>query len=307
MLIVDPIGGDARFLVDYVATNGGLPMVADSGAMRAKAIAECDSMIVNLATIDHAFMAQAPRCRVIARLGVGTDNIDLDAARLHDIRVTNVPDYCADEVAEHALTLILASVRKIGQAHQDVQNGIWEQLGYRPIRRFSDLVLGLVGFGKLAQGLARRARSLGFQVIASDPFAESSDLARMVSFDTLLMESDIVSLHAPSTATTRHMLNRDSLARCGKHPVIVNTARGDLIDEAALVAALDDGTVSAAALDVFAEEPLPSESRLRGRSNVLLTPHMAFYSEHSLEQLQRQAADDVLAVLAGADPRHPVN
>jgi D-3-phosphoglycerate dehydrogenase / 2-oxoglutarate reductase len=218
-----------------------------------------------------------------------------------------VPDYCRQEVSDHTIALILCMVRKITEINADVQRGAWKQLGYRPIHRLSSLTLGLVGFGRLGKAVASKASALGFRVIASDPhIKDRSGSVELMSLEALLQRADVISVHAPLLSDTKGLIGPAEFAqmRCGA--LIVNTSRGELIDEGALVQALDAGTISGAALDVFCGEPLPLDSSLRGRDNVILTPHIAFYSEESLVDLQEAAAEDVARVLKGEAPLHRV-
>lgn len=306
VLVTDPVGDDPSLLGTYLA-DAGLEMLvpAQSGAWREGGWRElapaADALIVNLVSLDAATLEALPRCRAIARLGVGTDNIDLAAARARGIIVSNVPDYCVEEVSDHALAMILASVRKLAPATRDIERGIWEQLRYRPIRRLREQTLGLLGLGRLARALAAKAQALGMRVIAHDPHARAVAV-EMVSLEELLATCDILSLHAPALPETRHIIGRAALAAVKPGLVLVNTSRGELVDEAALAEALDLGRVSAAALDVFDGEPLDLSSRLRGRANVILTPHMAFYSEQSLAELQAKAVEDIVLALRGEQP-----
>jgi D-3-phosphoglycerate dehydrogenase len=225
---------------------------------------------------------------------------------MRGIEVINVPDYCREEVSDHALALILAMVRRLPRANADIQRGDWDQLRYRPIHRVNTLTLGLIGFGKIAQALARKAAALGMRIVANDPYAPPT-LATTVTRlerDLLLGEADVVSLHVPLSNQTKGLIGDEALSRMKPGAILINTSRGELIDENALIGALDRGGISGAALDVTAIEPLPASSRLRGRSDVLLTPHMAFYSEESLQELQHTAADDVALFLTGQAPRN---
>ena len=306
MLVTDPIGGDASVIETALAAHGFSTLLPASGESWQALADRAEGLIVNLVQVDEAAFARLTRCRVIARLGVGINNIDIATARTRGIVVTNVPDYCREEVSDHALALILALVRKLPLAHADVQRGLWNQLGYRPIHRLNTLTLGLIGHGRLAQALARKAGSLGLRVIAHDPYAapDPASQVRLVPLRALLGEADIVSLHVPLVAETRGMIGCAEIRQMKSGAILVNTSRGELIDESALAQALDERHLSAAALDVFANEPLPTNSLLQGRANVLLTPHIAFYSEESLEELQRTAAEDVARALSGLAPRY---
>lgn len=305
VLLTDPIDGDASLIAATLEKHGLTTLTPGVGEEWVELAPRAHGLIANLARVDAAAIERLTQCQVIARLGVGINNIDTVAALSKRMVVTNVPDYCRAEVSDHALALMLSLLRKLPLAHADVQKGVWKQLSYRPIRRLSTLTLGLVGFGRLAQTLASKARALGMTVITHDPYVDSSatDIA-LVSLDELLSEADVISLHAPLVDATRGLINAGRLKQMKRGSVLVNTSRGELVDESALVVALDSGHLAGAALDVVATEPLPMDSPLRGRANVLLTPHMAFYSEESLQDLQRTAAEEVARVLSGQAPRH---
>jgi D-3-phosphoglycerate dehydrogenase / 2-oxoglutarate reductase len=221
-----------------------------------------------------------------------------------------VPDYCLQEVSDHAMALILALARKVPFSNALVQAGRWEMPAVVPIRRLEGQILGLVGLGNIPRRVAPKAMAFGMKVIAHDPYV-SAESARelgveLASFDRLLEISDYVSVHAPLTAQTRGLFDANAFRRMKKGAYIVNTARGPLIDEAALVAALDSAHLGGAALDVVATEPPSKDSPLLGRANVILTPHTGFYSVEALEELQTKCAGDVARVLSGEYPVYPV-
>jgi D-3-phosphoglycerate dehydrogenase / 2-oxoglutarate reductase len=222
-----------------------------------------------------------------------------------------VPDYCIREVSDHAMALLLALIRKIPLSNKLVQGGRWEMPAVVPIRRLEGTVLGLVGFGHIPRLVAPKAQAFGMKVIAHDPFIKP-DLFKAakvegVDFDMLLKTSDYISVHAPLLPATRGMMNAAAFAKMKKGAYIVNTGRGPLIDEPALIAALDAGQVGAAGLDVVTSEPLPKDSPLLGRDNVILTPHTGFYSIEALEELQTKCAADVARVLSGEKAVYPIS
>jgi D-3-phosphoglycerate dehydrogenase len=271
---------------------------------------DADAVLVTYAKLSGDLLRQLRKCRAIGRCGLGVDNIDIPAARELGITVTYVPDYCMHEVSDHAMTLILALCRKITQSNALVQAGRWELPPLVPIHRLAGRVLGLVGFGNIPRTLAPKAKAFGLRVVAHDPYAPPQAFAAAgvegVSFDRLLEISDFVSIHAPLMPATRGLLNAEALQKMKKGALLINTARGPLVDEAALVAALDSGHLGGAALDVVAVEPLPKDSKLIGRDNVILTPHTGFYSVEALEELQTKCAADVARVLSGENPVYPV-
>jgi len=269
-----------------------------------------DALLVTYAKITAEMIGQMTRCRIISRFGIGVDNVDLPTATAAGIVVTKVPDYCIDEVSDHALAFVLALARKIPFANAQVHAGRWEMPAVVPIHRLRGSVLGLVGFGRIPQLVAPKAASFGFKVVAYDPYVASEIFTRAgvesVDFAQLLSVSDFISIHSPLLPETRNLFNADAFRRMKPTAYLVNTARGPIVDEAALAEALDAGQLAGAALDVMPQEP-PSGSPLLGRTNVILTPHISFYSEESLVELQTKAAEEVLAVLTGKAPRNPVN
>ena len=271
---------------------------------------DADAILVTYAKLPGELLRQLTRCRAIGRFGLGVDNIDIPAAAALGISVTYVPDYCMQEVSDHAMALLLATARKVPLSNKLVQSGRWEVPPIVPIHRLSGRVLGLVGFGNIPRALAPKARAFGLRVVTHDPYVSPDVLSAAavdgVSFDRLLEMSDFVSIHAPLMPSTRGLFNADVFHKMKKGAVLINTARGPLVDEAALIAALDTGQLGGAALDVVTTEPLTKDSKLLGRDNVILTPHTAFYSVEALEELQTKCAADVARVLSGEQPVYPV-
>jgi D-3-phosphoglycerate dehydrogenase len=271
---------------------------------------DADAILVTYAKLPGELLRQLQRCKAIGRFGLGVDNIDTKTAAELGIVVTYVPDYCMHEVSDHAMALLLALARKIPFSNKLVQAGRWEMPAVAPLRRLTGQVLGLIGFGNIPRALAPKAKAFGFGVIAYDPYAGADVFAacgvEAVSFETLLERADAISVHAPLTPATRGLIDAAAFARMKKGALIVNTARGPLIDELALISALDSGRIGGAALDVIATEPLPKDSPLIGRDNVILTPHTAFYSVEALDELQTKCAADVARVLSGEAPVYPV-
>ncbi len=271
---------------------------------------DADAILVTYARLTGGLLRRLTRCKAIGRFGLGVDNIDVKAAAELGITVTYVPDYCMHEVSDHAMALLLALARKIPLSNALVQAGRWDMPAVVPIHRLTGRVLGLVGFGNIPRALAPKAKAFGLRVVAHDPYVSPQALSAAgvegLSFDRLLEISDFVSIHAPLTPATRGLFNAETFGKIKPGALLVNTARGPLIDEDALVAALDSGRLGGAALDVVAVEPLPKDSRLIGRDNVILTPHTAFYSVEALNELQTKCAADVARVLSGEPPVYPV-
>ena len=272
---------------------------------------DADAVLVTYAKLTREVLTQFTRCKAIGRFGLGVDNIDLAAAKEKGMAVNYVPDYCIREVSDHAMALLLGLIRKIPLSNKLVQSGRWEMPAVVPIRRIEGTVLGLVGFGHIPRLVAPKAQAFGIRVIACDPYAKPEVFktagVESVDFDTLLQSSDYVSVHAPLLAATRGMMNAAAFAKMKKGAYIVNTARGPLIDEPALVAALDSGQIGGAGLDVVASEPLAKDSPLLGRDNVIISPHTAFYSIEALNELQTKCATDVARVLSGEKAVYPIS
>jgi D-3-phosphoglycerate dehydrogenase len=273
--------------------------------------ADCDALLNTYAgPITADVMARMPRCRIIARYGIGVDTIDLRAATEVGIIVTNNPTYCVEKVAEHTLALLLACARKIAFYDRLVRGGRWELPPGKPMFRLVGRSLGLVGFGNIARAVAARAAAFGMRILYCDPFVRPEqfpvpgDKRELLE---LLAESDFVSLHPPLSAETRGMMNDDAFARMKPTAFLVNCSRGPIVDTAALVRALDAGRIAGCALDTTDPEPLPDPHPLRGRENALITPHAAWYSEQAMVGLQAGAPSEVRRVLTGEWPVNVVN
>jgi D-3-phosphoglycerate dehydrogenase len=272
---------------------------------------DADAILVTYAKLTRDILTQLTKCKAIGRFGLGVDNIDLPAAKEKGIAVNYVPDYCIREVSDHAMALLLALIRKIPLSNKLVQSGRWEMPAVVPIRRIEGTVLGLVGFGNIPRLVAPKAQAFGIKVIAYDPYAKPDVFkaanVTSVDFDTLLKTSDYISVHAPLLPATRGMMNADTFGKMKKGAYLVNTARGPLIDEPALIVALDNGQVGGAGLDVVATEPLAKDSKLLGRDNVIISPHTGFYSIEALNELQTKCAADVARVLSGEKAVYPIS
>jgi D-3-phosphoglycerate dehydrogenase len=272
--------------------------------------ADADALLVTYAKITAEMIRQMKRCRIISRFGIGVDNVDIAAATNAGIVVTKVPDYCIDEVSDHAMALLLSLVRKIPYANSLVHAGRWEMPAVAPIHRLRGNVLGLVGFGRIPQLVAPKAQAFGIRVVAFDPYIPQDVMTRAgvekVEFAELVKMSDYISIHSPLLPETHHLFNADVFREMKPTAYLVNTARGPIVDETALAHALDARQLAGAALDVLSQEP-PSGSPLFGRNNVILTPHTSFYSVESLVELQIKAAEEVVRVMTKQAPRNPVN
>ena len=275
------------------------------------ALRTADAVINTAAPLTSAIIAAMERCRVIVRTGVGVDNVDLAAATEAGIVVANVPDATVEEVSNHALALILVCSRKIGRLDRALRAGVWDRRLFAPMGTLYGETLGLVGFGRIARALARKAQALDMRVVATDPLVPATDMAAArvgsVTIEELLTRSDFISLHAPLTIGTRHLLGAAELARMKPTAFVVNTARGALIDQAALVDALRGGRIAGAGLDVFEQEPLPKNDPLLTFENVVLTPHAAAFSDAGVREIRRRAGEAAADVLLGFWPRGLAN
>jgi len=292
----------------------GHELVVAQCKVPAELIAFCrdaDALLVQWAVIDRSLIAALDRCKVIVRYGIGVDSVDLQAAGERRIPVCNVPDYCIDEVADHALALALSLGRQIPQTDAVVRQGAWKITPPTPFGAFRDTLFATAGFGRIARAVLARAKAFGFRLGAYDPFVDAAAFAaagvRRLEAAELLREAGILSLHLPLVEQTKHFLNRDSLATMRKDAIIVNTARGGLIDTHALAEALTQRTLGGAGLDVFETEPLPADHPIRQSPNVLLTSHTAWYSGGSVPELQRRSAEAVLQGLRGGTLANVVN
>jgi len=274
-------------------------------------IGDCDALLNTYAgPITGDVMAQMPKCKIIARYGIGVDTIDLDAATKAGIIVTNNPSYCIEEVAEHAMALLLACARKVALYDRLVRAGRWELGPGKPMFRMAGSTLGLVGFGHISREVAARAAAFGMRVLFYDPFVKDGQFdvkAKKAELNELLRESDYVSLHPPLMPQTRGMINDETLRLLKPTAFVINCARGPIIDTDALVRALDAKTIAGCALDVTDPEPLPNPHPLRDRENVIITPHAAWYSEQAMVGLQAGAPGEVRRVLTGQWPVNVVN
>jgi len=261
--------------------------------------------------ISEKTIARLKRCKAIVRCGVGFDNVDLAAAGKRGIYVCNVPDYCVDEVSDHTIALLLTLHRKITVYDDSVKSQVWDFRVAKPIRRLKGQTLGIVGLGRIGTATALKAKALGLTVIAYDPYIppgkEKSLGVEAVDFDRLLEASDIVSLHVPLTEETYHMIGPTQLRKMKPTAIILNTSRGAVIDNRALYDALKEGVIAGAGLDVLEQEPPPADASLLRLPNVVATPHVAFYSEDSLREVRRKAAEEAARILSGGKPRNPVN
>jgi phosphoglycerate dehydrogenase-like enzyme len=276
-------------------------------------VPEADAILLfhDIAKLGETTFSRAPRCKCVVRAGVGFNNVDLESATRHGIVVCNVPDYGTEEVADHAIMLLLAVVRRLIPSHNAIRDGTWHYSTAVGTPRLRGKTLGIIGCGRIGSATALRAKALGLEVVFYDPLVkEGTDKAlgirREHVLDELLAQSHFVSLHCYLDPTTRHLINAQTIAKMRPGAILINTARGPIVDQNALVDALDSGQLYGAGLDVVEREPLDDE-RLRFHPRIIFTPHSAFYSVEGFIELRTKAAEEIRRVLRGEAPWNPVN
>ncbi len=272
-----------------------------------------DAIVVfhDLSVLGEASFSRAPRCRGVVRAGVGYNNIDLEAATRHGVTVCNVPDYGSEEVADHAIMMLLALARRLVPSHLAIRAGNWDYRTALGTPRMRGRTFGVIGCGRIGTAAALRARALGLDVVFYDPYLRQGmdkalGIRRVFRLEELLEQSHFVSLHCYLDAGTHHLINARTIARMRPGAILINTARGPCVEESALLDALDSGHIAAAGLDVVEREPLDNE-RLRQHPNVLFTPHTAFYSVEGYTEMRTKTAEEIRRMLLGEPVRNPVN
>lgn len=272
---------------------------------------DADVILNQYAPVTGDVLDTLPNCKAVIRYGVGVDNVDVEAAARRGVWVVNVPDYGIAEVADHTLALLLDVLRGVSRLDRDIRSGHWDYEAVKPLRRLSTLTLGVVGCGRIGSAVVQRARAFGTRVLVCDLTPASPPLleqgAAQVPLAQVLEEADALSLHLPLTESTHHLIGAEELAAMRPGAVLINTARGGLVDQAALVEALETGRLAGVGLDVLEREPPDPSSPLIGRPDVVLTPHSAWYSEESFKALKLEVAREAVRVLSGERPRSPVN
>ena len=278
-------------------------------ARTVEAVRNADAVMLREAPLPALVIGQLERCQVIVRYGVGVDNVDLDAAAARKIYVANVPDYGVDEVSLHALALLLAVARRIASRDRDVRAGAWNIGAREAMYRLAGGTLGLIGYGRIGESFHRKTVGLDFtRTLVADPALTAPPPgAELASLEEVCRQADVISLHAPLLPQTRHIIDAARLSLMKPTAILVNASRGGLIDEAALAEALSRGRLHGAGLDVFEQEPPPADHPLLRAPNVVVSDHTAWYSEASVGDLQRKAAEEVARVFQGLEPRNWVN
>ena len=275
-------------------------------------VADADAVITQIARINANVIAAMKATRAIVRYGIGVDNVDLDAAGAHGIPVSNIPDYCIDEVADHTLAYILGLTRQVVTHTDDLRAGHWRLAVPVPeMKALRDQTVGVIGFGRIGREVVSRLRPFKCRVLVHDPVVPPDDIAAAgataATLDEILSTSDIITLHCPSTPATRRIIGPASLAKMKPGTLLINVARGDLVDTGALVAALQTKHIAAAALDVFDPEPLPADHALRSLPNVIIAPHIASVSTVAVQKLREGAATRATIAARGELPPNVVN
>lgn len=278
---------------------------------------DCSAMINQYARVGYETISRMKKCQVIARYGIGVDIVDVEAATDRGILVTNVRDYCTEEVADHAISLWLTLARKIFDYNTAVRKGIWQWQSGKPIYRLRGQTMGIVSFGKIGQSIATRAKAFGVNIIVYDPYIDTkvaqSLNVRLVDKEALLAQSDVIMMQVPMSPDTHHFLSDTEFSKMKSGAIVVNTGRGPTVDNKALYKALLEGKISGAGLDDPEEEPAkratwsPKDNPLFTLPNVIVTPHSAYYSEESILTARKTAASEVASVITGKRPNFPVN
>lgn len=272
---------------------------------------DADGIINQYAPISAKVVEQLEKCKVISRTGVGVNTIDIPTATEKGIYVCNVPDYCMDEVSDHALALLMSWARKVVLLNAHVKNKVWDFKKGVPIHRFNTQTVGVLGFGRIPRSLVKKLLAIGFNVMVYDPYVPDEEIikaqAKPASMEEIFQQADFVSVHTPLTKETKGIINKDLFNQAKTSLVIINTSRGPVINEADLIEALRSGQIAGAALDVVEEEPIQPDNPLLEMDNVILTPHAAWYSEESEEEMRTKCARNVLQALKGETPTYLVN
>ena len=282
-----------------------------NGAEIVAAGKEAAALIVGNVQITAEVLGQLPNCLAVVKPAVGVDNIDIDAATEAGVCVANVPDYGTDEVATHAMALILNAFRHVDACAADVRAGKWQPKPPYPLQRSFGRTLGIIGFGRIGRSVARKAGGFGWRLLAWDPYVDAGEMrdrgVEAANFDTLLAESDFVTLHLPLTEETHSLIDAGALAKMKPTAFLVNTARGGVVDSEALYQAVDSGRIAGAALDVIDVEPPPPDHPLHRTDRILVTSHVAWYSQQAFEELRVKAVQEAVRVLQGELPRNLIN
>ncbi|HEY8445676.1 MAG TPA: C-terminal binding protein [Thermomicrobiales bacterium] len=313
VLVTDYAWPDLTIEERVLAEIGARLVVAGAGTAEeiVQHAPEADAILTCWKRVPEAALDAAPRCRIVSRYGIGLDNIPVAHATELGMLVTNVPDFCLDEVADHALALLLACARGIVRFSRETSSGVWNPSAGRALPRLRGQTLGLIGYGAIARNLAPKAAALGLHIVAYTPRISPDDVSPYGrgtrDLDEVLQAADYLSIHAPLTEETRGLIGERALRLMKPTAYLINTSRGAIVDEAALVQALREGWIAGAALDVLPTEPPDPANPLLALENAIVTPHVAFASAAAVEDLRARAAEHVVQVLRGEVPSNLVN
>ncbi len=311
--MVDTIWPNFDIEKNVLKTIGAELYLAENDSLEAilTVVRDADAVVVVYAEITDDIINKLEKCKVIVRTGIGVNNVDIGAATQKGIYVAYVPDYCLDEVSDHVLAMALNLARKITFLDKNVKRNVWDISVAKPLFRLRNQTFGLVGLGKIAKITAQKAKVFGFKVIATDPFVNQKTAdplgVKMVEFDQLLKKSDIISIQCPLLDTTYHLFDKNAFSKMKDSAYLINTARGPIVDTKALVAALKLRKIAGAGLDVLEETPPDSKDELLTIDNVIITPHIGFYSEQSSDDLRKRSFEEVVRVLQGNLPKNLFN
>jgi len=273
---------------------------------------DCDALMVLFTPMNKEVLSAFPNCKLLVRMGIGYDSVDMEYATEKGIMVANVPDYCQEEVADHTITLFLTGIRKIIMLHEEVKQGGWDMRIADPIPRLQGKVYGVWGCGGIGQKVAKRAQSFGMKVFGYDPYCpeeklEGTGIKKIDNLDDFLSMVDFVSLHIPHTPETEKIVNMENLKKMKTSAYLINTSRGTLVNEEDLYTALEKGVIAGAALDVLDPDPPVEKVKLASLENVLITPHAAWNSEDAIPELRRKAAEEVVRTYRDGKPKALIN
>lgn len=296
-----------------IFADAGIEMELKQAITEEEVIRECqdgDIFIVQYAKITDRVMEHCPRLRYVVRYGVGVDTIDIAAATKRGIQVGNVPDYGMNEVADHAIALALSLTRKVTEMNRITKQEVWDYTRAIPVRRFSEMTVGVIGLGRIGRNFAEKMHSLGFRVIGTDPYfketEETKNYVQAADLDTVIREADILSVHCPAEGN-QNLINRDVFVRMKNTAVVINVARGGIINEADLDWALEQKEIGGAGIDCMTGEPVSKDCPLFRHENLIVTPHMAWYSEEAARELKRKVAEEAVRFAEGKAIHYPIN
>lgn len=296
-----------------VFQEAGMELELKQAITEDEVIAQCqdaDIFIVQYAKITRKVIESCPKLKFVVRYGVGVDTIDVKAATECGVQVGNVPDYGMNEVSDHAIALALSLTRKVVKMNAFTKNEKWDYTAAIPVHRFSDMIVGVVGLGRIGRNFAQKMHALGFRVIGTDPYfkptEETDAYVQAASMDEVVAQSDIISLHCPADGN-HDLFKKETFCRMKKNAVLVNVARGGIVNEQDLDEALTEGEIAGAALDCMTGEPVSRENPLFRHENLIVTPHMAWYSEEAAQELKRKVAEESVRFAKGEAIHYPIN